>query len=165
MTVVSCKICAKKFNAKPFWIKKGYGKYCSPKCQYEGRKNGKLVPCHICGKEAYKTQKELRVSKSKKYFCTKSCQTRWRNSEFTGNKHANWKTGAHAYRSVLKRHKVPQICGLCRTRDPRILAVHHIDRNRRNNDLGNLIWLCHNCHFLVHHYDDERARLGVAEGS
>lgn len=161
MPLVPCKICGSEFYTKPFWLKRGYGKYCSPKCQYEGRKGGSVVLCFTCGKEVYRSRKELRVSKSKKYFCSKSCQTRWRNSEFTGEKHANWKTGAHAYRSVLKRHRIPQICGLCNIKDVRVLAVHHLDSNRRNNELSNLIWLCHNCHFLAHHYDGERARVGT----
>lgn len=61
---------------------------------------------------------------------------------------------------MLGRNKIPKICTLCKTEDSRILAVHHIDKNRRNNDLKNLIWLCHNCHFLVHHYDVEREKIG-----
>lgn len=57
------------------------------------------------------------------------------------------------------RNKIPQICGLCRTRDKRILAVHHLDRNKLNNKIDNLTWLCHNCHFLVHHDMVEEARF------
>jgi hypothetical protein len=119
-----------------------------------GSRTGKIVQCHSCGKEVYKTQKALRVSKSKNYFCTKSCQTKWRNSVFIGPKHANWKDGKHAYRSVMLRHKIPKICGICKTKDYRVLAIHHIDRNRQNNSVKNLAWLCHNCHFLLHHYQD-----------
>lgn len=33
---------------------------------------------------------------------------------------------------------------------PRILGVHHIDRNKKNNDLSNLEVLCPNCHSLEH---------------
>jgi len=39
------------------------------------------------------------------------------------------------------------------------LIVHHIDKNRNNNGIENLIWLCQNCHYLVHHYTDDRKRL------
>lgn len=120
-----------------------------------GSKTGKIVECHSCGKKVYKTQKALRVSKSKTYFCTKSCQTKWRNSVFVGSKHANWKEGKFAYRSVLGRNKIPKICALCKTKDSRVLAVHHIDKNRTNNNVNNLAWLCNNCHFLVHHYEKE----------
>ena len=155
MPLVKCKICSKEFYGKPYFLKIGQAKYCSQQCMRIGSKTGKIVKCHSCGKDAYKTQKALRVSKSKTYFCTKSCQTKWRNSVFVGSKHANWKEGEFAYRSVLGRNKIPRICVLCRTDDSRVLAVHHIDKDRRNNNVNNLAWLCNNCHFLVHHYEKE----------
>lgn len=151
MPIVTCKICKKEFYGKPFFLKQGHAKYCSVYCVKIGRRTGSIIDCNVCGKKVYKTAKELRLSKSKKYFCTKSCQTIWRNSVFIGPKHANWKEGLHAYRSVMLRNHIPKICRLCNSSDERILAVHHIDRNRRNNAISNLAWLCHNCHFLVHH--------------
>ncbi len=157
-----CKICGKEFFTKPYFVKNGGGKYCSKKCHYKGLKKGEYRPCDICGKETYKKQRQLTVSKSGKYFCGKSCQTKWRNEQFVGDKHANWKNGLHAYRSVLARHRVPKICGLCKTKDARVLAVHHIDKNRKNNKLSNLAWLCHNCHFLVHHNEKDREKFILA---
>ena len=157
--MTGCKLCGKSFYAKPNWIRKGWGKYCSTKCQYESYKTGKVVNCFICGKETYKARRQLK--RAKKYFCSKSCQTKWRNTVFIGPRHANWKGGSYAYKTVLKRHKIPQMCKLCNTKDNRILAVHHLDRNHKNNKLGNLIWLCHNCHFLVHPYDNERRKIMV----
>ena len=149
--MVKCLICLKEFYGKPYFLKIGQAKYCSQECMRIGSKTGKVVNCYACGKEVYKTKKALRVSKSKTYFCTKSCQTKWRNSFFIGPKHANWKDGRYSYKSVMLRNKVPKICKLCKNRDSRVLAVHHLDHNKRNSDLSNLIWLCHNCHFLVHH--------------
>jgi hypothetical protein len=154
-----CKNCKKVFKTKPFFVKLGQGKYCSSACHHQGMKNGKIVKCFICKKDVYKTLKALRTSKSKKYFCTKKCQTIWRNSIYIGSKHANFTTGRSSYKSVLSRNKVPKICKLCGTKDVRILAVHHIDQNRENNKLKNLMWLCHNCHHLVHRYPDERNKF------
>lgn len=156
---VKCKVCKKLFAAKPSWVKNGWGKYCSAECHHKGLKTGKVVKCDICEKETYKTLKSLRVSKSQKWFCSKSCQTRWRNSVFVGEKHGNYVDGKSAYRSVLGRHKVPKLCRLCGTKDARVLAVHHIDRDRTNNNVKNLAWLCHNCHHLVHHDKLERQRF------
>jgi 5-methylcytosine-specific restriction endonuclease McrA len=48
---------------------------------------------------------------------------------------------------------------LCGEGDIRMLAVHHIDQDRKNYKVENLVWLCHNCHHLVHHYEVERRRL------
>src|SRR3989338_5713010 len=113
MPIVKCKICNNKFYTKPNLLKRGWGKFCSAKCQYIGRKNGKTVDCFTCKKETYKTQKALKGSKSKKWFCSKSCQTVWRNSIFIGERHANWKTGEYTYRDKMLRHKIEQICNLC----------------------------------------------------
>lgn len=159
MPNVNCKICSKEFYAKPFWLARGYGLYCSKECHYQGIRKGKNMPCDICGKETYKQLKQLQNSKSKKFFCSKSCQTIWRNQEFIGPKHANWNEGLYAYRSVLGRHKIPKICTLCKTKDIRVLAVHHVDKNRKNNVVSNLSWLCHNCHHLVHHYKEETEKF------
>ncbi len=151
-----CKICDKVFQTKPFFVNNGGGKYCSVVCHHRGLRKGKVVKCNSCDKEVYKSLKALKNSKSKKYFCSKSCQTKWRNSEFIGSKHANWQHGKYSYRSVLARNGITKICNSCKIKDRRVLAVHHIDKNKLNNDVENLMWLCHNCHFLVHHYKDKK---------
>ena len=162
MVNVNCKNCQKEFNAKPSWIKNGYGKFCSRACGYKNRLNGKEVSCAICNQKTYKSKKALCSSKSKKYFCGKSCQTTWRNSEFKGTKHANWKGGRHSYRELLIRKDPNPRCILCNTIDLRVLATHHIDENKNNNTIENLAWLCHNCHHLVHHHRDEHKKFMAA---
>jgi len=160
MPTMKCKTCGNDFYAKPNWIKKGWGKYCSIKCQHESLKNGRFVECFLCKKKIYRTLKNLKRSKSKKYFCSKSCQTIWRNSIiYIGSNHSNWKGGGSIYRDILLRQNRPQICKRCGIRDERLLAVHHIDRNRNNSRVENLIWLCYNCHHLVHHNIKENQKL------
>jgi 5-methylcytosine-specific restriction endonuclease McrA len=121
-----------------------------------------MVKCFICSKEIYKQSKALEGSKSGKLFCTKSCQTKWRNAEFKDEKHPNWKGGLYAYRRMMKQSSAPQMCTLCKIKDKRVLAVHHVDENRKNNNIDNLQWLCHNCHHLVHHHSNERERFMAA---
>ena len=160
MPTVSCKICQKPFFAKSNWIERGWGKYCSPDCRSAAQKNGRTVQCFLCGKETYRPQGQLGRSKSRKYFCGKSCQTIWRNSMvFVGSRHANWKGGESAYRSILLRNHIPPICRRCDLKDQRVLTVHHLDHNRRNNHVKNLLWLCCNCHVLVHRDEKERSKL------
>ena len=159
MPIRLCKICSKELYVKPSHLKLGYGKYCSNKCRHEGKKKGKVIVCFLCRKEVYKSQQSLKRSKSKKYFCGKSCQTKWRNALYIGKKHSNYTYGLGSYRSVLIRNNTPRICNLCKTKDIRILAVHHIDNHRHNNKAKNLAWLCYNCHFLVHHDKVEEARF------
>jgi hypothetical protein len=159
MTIVKCKVCSKEFYGKPYFLKIGHAKYCSPACQHKARKNGQNLSCEICGKKTYKQVKQLKKSLSGKFFCSKSCQTIWRNQEFVGVKHHNWKNGLSAYRSVLSRNKIPKFCTLCTTKDARVLATHHIDKIRTNNHVSNLALLCHSCHFLVHHYKAETLKF------
>jgi len=54
------------------------------------------------------------------------------------------KSGIAMYRNIVK-HKKCQRCGS----DGKI-NVHHIDRNRYNNDLSNLEVLCTKCHAHEH---------------
>lgn len=161
MPQVKCKICDKEFYAKPNWILLGHGKYCSMKCKGEGAKKGKLVQCFICRKEIYKSQKALDGTRSGKLFCSKSCQTHWRNSlVYIGKKHPNWKEGKFiSYRNILIKYGRIEICTLCGTSDKRVIAAHHVDGNHGNNDLKNLAWLCYNCHFLVHNHKNEQLRF------
>lgn len=156
MPRINCQICKEIFYAKPSHIEKGWGKYCSKICQYNGQRNGQSYACFLCNKPVYRTPKDLANSKSQKFFCNKSCQTSWRNSKiYVGKNHSNWTTGESSYRDRLIRSNKEKICCKCKTEDIRILAVHHKDRDRSNNDLNNLIWLCHNCHYLVHHFKHE----------
>jgi len=162
MVQVYCKLCNKEFNAKPSWIKKGQGIYCSASCHHTDPRKGKVVLCDTCGKETYKPPKALNGSKSGKYFCGKSCQTVWRNSEFVRERHPNWKGELCSYRGVIERSKVLPVCTLCKIKDKRVLAVHHVDHDRANNKVENLAWLCHNCHHLVHRYPKEHERFMAA---
>ena len=154
-----CEICAKEFYPKPYHVKMGWGKFCSSKCHYLSMRKGVFVFCGQCKKKIYRNDTQLRKSKSNKFFCGKSCQTKWRNRFFSGNKHSNWIDGKASYRKILLNTKVVQICERCLKTDTRILIVHHIDKNRKNNDASNLMWLCINCHFLVHHDNVERSKF------
>lgn len=150
MANAECGVCDKIFYAKSSHLKKGWGKYCSKKCQNKSQMTGVFVLCNVCSKEIWKMQKELRHSKSQNYFCSKSCQTRWRNTVYVGEKHHSWINGINTYRKLMKRHKISPICSHCQIADTRVLIVHHIDHNRINNTITNLMWLCRNCHYLIH---------------
>lgn len=154
MAIVACIICGKSFYTKPSYLEKGWGRFCSSLCQYKSYLKGKFVYCAICRKKVWRAPRRIKHSKSGNFFCGKSCQTQWRNKEFSGPRHPNWKKGESIdYRNLLLiQNNIPQICNVCGNKDGRVLAVHHLDKDRKNNDLKNLLWLCHNCHFLVHHY-------------
>ena|SRR5258708_2294261 len=154
-----CQICSEEFYIRPSYPEKGWGEYCSKECQFKSQLRGKFVKCLICSKEIYRSIKMLQHSNSGNFFCTKSCQTRWRNEQYSGKNSLNWKNGIRVYRNILERSGVKKICVFCKSVDKRVLVVHHKDHNRFNNEITNLVWLCLNCHYLVHHYKEVENKL------
>ena len=148
---VHCLLCNTLFYVKPSHQKLGFGKYCSKECRSNAQLKGEVVSCYTCQKKIYRSLGRMRHSKSGNFFCSKTCQTRWRNSFFSEEKHPNWLGGTSSYREILLRTHRIQRCLCCDNNDSRVLIVHHIDHDRKNNDISNLIWVCLNCHFLIHH--------------
>jgi 5-methylcytosine-specific restriction endonuclease McrA len=66
------------------------------------------------------------------------------------------------YRRIIFRHKIINNleigCEHCKILDIDLLVVHHIDRDRKNNDINNLSLLCANCHKKEHHEDSQEMR-------
>ncbi len=151
MPIRKCRICGKEFYSKPFHINKGWGKYCSIKCRTKSQFNGKWVECENCGKKVYRTPRDYRKSRNKRFFCSKKCHCSWENKNVRCGVNApNWIIGESAYRALMRRHKIPVKCRSCGISDKRVLIVHHIDGDRKNNNISNLEWLCCNCHAIVH---------------
>lgn len=126
MPTVKCRRCDKDFYVKLNRLEKGWGRYCSNECKHISLQTGDIRACVTCGKGTYKSRKDQRRSMSGNFFCSKSCQTVWRNSVLhIGSDHTNWRTGINVYRDILKRTGVSQVCTKCKTEDARVLAVHH----------------------------------------
>lgn len=155
MPQVKCKICNKEFYVKPNHLKLGWGKYCSRKCASLSRRKGQYVICDICGKKIWKMPKDIRGSKSGKFFCGKSCQTKWRNGVYSGENHYLWQGGECVYREKLIKSGRKIVCKKCGLTDKRVIIAHHIDKNRKNTNLSNLVWLCRNCHHLAHNHNED----------
>lgn len=49
------------------------------------------------------------------------------------------------------RRRDGNFCQECNTTTAHDLHVHHIDDNKLNNDIDNLISLCQRCHSVIHH--------------
>lgn len=77
---VKCRVCGKEFYIRPYFSREDWGKYYSKKCKDESQKTGQYVICAYCGEKVYRTLADLRrESKTKTYFCNKSCQCAWKN--------------------------------------------------------------------------------------
>jgi len=115
--------------------------YCSQKCRDLAQRTGTTFKCATCQKNVWKTPAAQR-SKSGNYFCSKHCATIYNNSHVKiGKNHPNYTNGCASYRELaLKTYGAK--CAKCSYNVRRILEVHHIDGNRDNNSMPNLIVLC-----------------------
>lgn len=118
-----------------------------------------MIKCEVCNKETYKQLKAINGSKYGKFFCNQKCSNKWLGKMSRESSHPNWQGGRFSYKKILQRSPIYKKCVLCAKDDPQILAVHHIDKNKGNNKVNNLSWLCYNCHFLVHHYIGENKKF------
>lgn len=94
-----------------------------------------------------------------------SCNIKYRHKieHFTqGNKNGNWINGKtikypSKFNTQLKetiRKKDNYKCKICnksQKQNKRKLDCHHIDYNKKNNDIDNLIALCKSCHIKTNH--------------
>ena len=72
--------------------------------------------------------------------------------------HPGYKTGKRSYRNRLTRDEVLlPFCRKCSSMEK--LVVHHIDHDRDNNDIENLMVLCASCH-KQHHVEYNKTQKG-----
>lgn len=116
--------------------------------KYDGRckecvkKERTNLSCALCGKKFSRSPHQIKSNKSGFFYCSREC----------GNKHKNilvqeeYPISVNNYRQRAMQY-YPNYCAVCEWKeDIRILEVHHIDENRNNNDIKNLIILCPICH-------------------
>jgi hypothetical protein len=96
--------------------------------------------CPVCDKEFI----ALKEHKREKTTCSHSCSNTFYRS---GKDNPNWKEESNQYRlKCFLYHKME--CVICK--ENKIVDVHHLDENRDNNDIYNLIPLCPTHHRYWH---------------
>jgi len=133
-----CEICSSVFTFIATRIDKA--KYCSRICYYKSmsKKGSVKQICKNCNSEFLKSP-----CKKNKKFCSKECLT-----NHTKNTYKDSFSSVRAFLKRSGRLSKCQICGFDSV--PEIMGVHHIDRNRKNNNIENLMVLCPNCHSIEH---------------
>jgi len=140
-----CLHCGNDFFVPP--CKAETGKFCSRAC-YAGwaSENGSVqLTCEVCGKVYRRHKSNFR---SKGMTCGNKCKgLSYRTSKPVSGDYP-------AVKSWMRRRDMIKFCNRCKyNENPGILVLHHIDRDRTNNDLQNLEILCPNCHALEHHLE------------
>lgn len=126
-----------------------------PYCQEEDKnnkynQNRTTVKCAYCNKEFIKKNSSLKNSKSGLFFCCREhkdlAQKINAGESFKSIRPTHYKNGIGTYRENAF-FEYPHQCAVCSWKeDEDVLEVHHIDENRENNNISNLIILCPICH-------------------
>lgn len=151
----SCETCDHPFLAPLKETVRGNGRFCSRSCSSARPRKLKLTNavCGYCDNKFYCRPSRIRNSKSGLLFCCRSHKDiahRLNGITDLHPPHYGTGTGQYSYREQAWA-AFQHICNRCRFNDERILVVHHLDRNRKNNALDNLEILCPNCHAMEHY--------------
>jgi hypothetical protein len=121
--------------------------------------------CAYCHQKFIRAESKLEKSKSGLYFCCREhkdlAQRIESGDQFKTIRPDHFGTTLKDYRTTAFRHYEHK-CELCDwDEDIDFLEVHHIDENRKNNNLENLIILCPICHkkLTTHKYKLENRKI------
>ncbi|MBI5369682.1 HNH endonuclease [Candidatus Uhrbacteria bacterium] len=137
-----CRICNKSIYRRPVELHKNQGNaFCSARCY--GISCRKEKPCTICGTPI--------LAGANKKTCSRRCA----NKQRTGLLYKlNRPKDKVIYQKGLKMRLMDERgkkCQRCGYDNEKILNVHHINRDRKHNDLKNLELICPNCHAEEHY--------------
>jgi len=163
----TCKHCNEEFDFKTTSEKANHSRWCksNPKrndienvvtARRESidRRLGKptefTVECFHCKNDMLVIEREHQHPKKEKYFCSRRCANT--QGGIANAKRNELNGGAH-YRTIAMRYNKHEclVCGF-----DKILAVHHVNKNHKDDSKENLVLLCPNHHQLLHsRYEDE----------
>lgn len=132
-----CQDCNHKWLGSPSTFL--YGSNCEcPNCGEHAPKRIEMK-CEYCGIVIFRRPSDIKSNQTGKFYCSQKCGNRHKADQMHTPE-------SNSYRlKAMKQHL--HICACCGwNEDERILEVHHIDANRRHNEIENLIILCPICH-------------------
>lgn len=135
----TCLMCDKKFHIKPYAKTRGRGKYCSKKCYNKARSMWMSDKSY---NPAYKVDFKLEKNPN------------WNGGTSFKQYPIGWNNTFKEQIRYRDEYKC-QICGVHENECNCKLNVHHIDYNKDNLDLHNLISLCHSCHSKTNYNRDK----------
>lgn len=158
--ILNCPECDKEFIPPQKELNRGNGKVCSKACgrkrarkvQLNAAKKARIVVfCAYCKKKFTKTASKAKGAKHSIYFCCREHKDLGQRIGYIKEiQPAHYSNVAKDYRTTAFRGR-PNICRKCGyDKIIAVLCVHHIDRDRENNNLDNLEILCPTCHEEEH---------------
>ena len=142
--ILHCYNCGKEFtrnvSERKQALKRGNKAFCCKKCALENNDTKITIKCEYCKKRIKRTRSQ--IERSKKFFCSHKCAAHV-------TKNSKYINGKSIYRDLAIKHYGAK-CSKCGYSILEALQVHHLDRNRNNNNIYNLTVVCANCHVLIH---------------
>lgn len=92
-----------------------------------------------------------------KWFRNRLSQARLNSDKVRDHNHFKWTGGSRSYYKKFAEKMMAstkKLCVSCQSNEK--LHIHHIDRNYKNNESENLIFLCASCHLKLHHREDKK---------
>lgn len=171
---VNCAWCGKPKKVWPYYANEFENIFCNMQCknewwreQFSGPNNWNWTEkvkynCDQCGTELFLGRWEFKYSKN--HFCSKECHNKYREENSIPENHWNWQGGISKrkhpkeFNNRLRKfvrerdNYCCQECGI--PENGKKHHVHHIDYDKNNNRVNNLITLCISCHMKTNHNRD-----------
>lgn len=134
---IKCKKHNYEFETKWANVRKdNKAHYVCPFCKFEKARTE--VECAYCHKKFFTLTRKMNRSKTGNHYC---CREHQDLAKITTGTSSFWYYRKNAFKNY------PHECAICKwNEDDDVLEVHHIDENRQNNEIDNLIILCPTCH-------------------
>lgn len=130
-------------NQRKEYHAKGYCYKCYKKHVWKNKE----IKCKNCG----------RIRLHKAFGLCGSCHTRLYHYDLTKSYNAK---KLHNI-SLEKLRELTKVCASCGF--DKIISLHHLNGDRKNNDIKNLVGLCPNCHKMIHthqYFKEIKEKLG-----
>lgn len=149
-----CTHCKQEYDVLSY--RASISKYCSIQCCNASRRDAASakrieINCDHCNKTYLVKGRTFNMSAN--HFCGNDCKIDF----YRANPHIRGIFTGHNGKSVISSYRkkafsvYPHKCHLCGyDKFEDVLQVHHIDHNRNNNDISNLIIVCPTCHSELH---------------
>jgi endogenous inhibitor of DNA gyrase (YacG/DUF329 family) len=147
-----CKYCGKKIVVEKNQI--GDKSFCSYECKSKSQIKRLSVKCIICGRATEKPLAQYMRNATKRFVCSKECFS----TLMSGSSNPSWRNGKSfepytaSFTEALKeyiRNRDDGRCMVCYIKHEdgkKKFPVHHVDYDKSNCDVLNLITLCPSCH-------------------